>query len=74
MGGSYRGIGNVTPYAEFNFSVDLEAANCIFSNTDLSFTLIPWEVYKDYKIPLEWYDKWLTQKSKAAEFLERIGR
>lgn len=43
MGGNYRGVGNTTRAAEFNFYSDSEAANICLDSMKCPITILPWE-------------------------------
>ena len=43
MGGTYKGIGNITFNTEFNFNQDPEAAHIVLSAGFPNVTLVPWE-------------------------------
>ena len=43
MGGTYKGIGNITFNTEFNFRQDPEAASIVLKAGFKNFTLVPWE-------------------------------
>ncbi|XP_067640579.1 nucleoside hydrolase [Eurosta solidaginis] len=56
MGGNYRGKGNSTKSAEFNFAMDPEAAHIVLDNVDTPLTILPWETCEDqsHVITLDW--------------------
>ena len=43
MGGNYKGVGNVTRSAEFNFWMDPEAANIVLAESMCPVYIFPWE-------------------------------
>lgn len=43
MGGNYKGVGNISRCAEFNFYTDTEAACIVLQNTHCPITIVPWE-------------------------------
>ncbi|XP_061400345.1 nucleoside hydrolase-like [Musca vetustissima] len=47
MGGNYRGKGNVTKSAEFNFRLDPEAAHIVFESANKPMMVVPWETCID---------------------------
>ncbi|XP_004535001.1 inosine-uridine preferring nucleoside hydrolase [Ceratitis capitata] len=56
MGGNYRGKGNTTKSAEFNFMMDPEAAHIVLDNVKTPVTILPWETCDDqaFRITLDW--------------------
>ncbi|XP_036317903.1 pyrimidine-specific ribonucleoside hydrolase RihB-like isoform X1 [Rhagoletis pomonella] len=56
MGGNYRGKGNITKSAEFNFMMDPEAAHIVLASVPTPVTLLPWEtcIDGDFDITLDW--------------------
>ncbi|XP_061392928.1 pyrimidine-specific ribonucleoside hydrolase RihA-like [Musca vetustissima] len=53
MGGNYRGKGNITKSAEFNFMMDPEAAHIVLESVDKPISLLPWETCIDGDMNLE---------------------
>ncbi|XP_023297948.2 pyrimidine-specific ribonucleoside hydrolase RihA-like [Lucilia cuprina] len=54
MGGNYRGKGNLTKCAEFNFMMDPEAAHIVFESVkEHVITVLPWESCVDGEMNLE---------------------
>ncbi|KAK7872392.1 hypothetical protein R5R35_007008 [Gryllus longicercus] len=54
MGGNYRGVGNSTSAAEFNFYFDPEAAQIVLSSIQCPITIVPWEASLETRLSLEW--------------------
>ncbi|TMW41412.1 hypothetical protein DOY81_013508 [Sarcophaga bullata] len=58
MGGNYRGKGNITKSAEFNFMMDPEAAHIVFESVkeEHTITLLPWEtcIDGDMNLSMDW--------------------
>ncbi|ESN91808.1 hypothetical protein HELRODRAFT_185204 [Helobdella robusta] len=75
MGGNYKSVGNISPYAEFNFFEDPEGANEVMTKWKGTIYLITWELSLSTSIPWDWYDHHITGKdSKYSKFLENVGR
>ncbi|CAE1318289.1 Probable uridine nucleosidase 2 [Acanthosepion pharaonis] len=72
MGGNYRGIGNVTRSAEFNFANDAEAAHIVLTELKCPITLITWELCTDMKQPLTFWERLLTLPGRKAAFMHNI--
>lgn len=51
MGGNHKGVGNVTPAAEFNFLADPEAAHIVLAGFRGLIYVLPWEACLALKIP-----------------------
>uniref|UniRef100_A0A1I8Q2G7 Inosine/uridine-preferring nucleoside hydrolase domain-containing protein n=1 Tax=Stomoxys calcitrans TaxID=35570 RepID=A0A1I8Q2G7_STOCA len=56
MGGNYRGKGNITKSAEFNFMMDPEAAHIVLESVDKPVFLLPWEscIDGDMNLEMDW--------------------
>ncbi|XP_050329713.1 inosine-uridine preferring nucleoside hydrolase-like [Bactrocera neohumeralis] len=77
MGGNYRGKGNTTKSAEFNFMMDPEAAQIVFENVEAPVTILPWETCDDqaFRITLDWRLNILgTVESPFVRLLNRVER
>lgn len=57
MGGNYRGVGNISKCAEFNFWSDPEAAHIVLSESKCLMYIFPWEPCLDagHSMP---FDEW----------------
>ena len=71
MGGSVRGVGNVTTAAEFNAYVDPEAAAVVFDAWP-GLTLVSWETTMAHPFSAEQVEVLLSVDSPRAEFFRRI--
>jgi purine nucleosidase len=73
MGGTIRGVGNVTTAAEFNAYADPEAVAVVFDGWP-GLTLASWETTMDHGFSPEQVDALLAIDSPRAEFFRRITR
>lgn len=76
MGGNFRGIGNATRSAEFNFYKDPEAAKIVLEKTKCPITILPWEpcMEENFDISMDWRINELATQSSCpvVEMLTRI--
>lgn len=71
MGGNYKGIGNITPYAEFNFYVDPEAADILLNSTRKPINMLPWEACLTQNLTWQWRIENLNDQTLALALLTR---
>ncbi|GAB1607795.1 inosine-uridine preferring nucleoside hydrolase-like isoform X2 [Argonauta hians] len=72
MGGNYKGIGNVTASAEFNFFNDPEAAHVVLEKLSCPITMVTWELCEGMKYPPEFLTKLTSQPGDKASFMKNI--
>ncbi|CAL1301266.1 unnamed protein product [Larinioides sclopetarius] len=56
MGGNYKGLGNVTETAEFNFHSDPESADIVLGEALCPVKLVPWETCLEFNLSFNSYD------------------
>lgn len=77
MGGNYRGIGNTSRCAEFNFYTDPEAANIVLHAAKCPLTILPWEacMENNLDITMEWRLNVVgAEQDKFVQFLNAVER
>jgi purine nucleosidase len=73
VGGSIRGVGLVTPAAEFNVYTDPEATAIVF-DAWAGLTLVSWETILDHGLTAEQVETLMAIDSPRAGFFRRISR
>ncbi|KAI5705450.1 hypothetical protein M8J75_015156 [Diaphorina citri] len=75
MGGNHKGVGNVTPAAEFNFLTDPEAAHIVLGGFHGPICILPWEACLGIDISYEWrYDTLGASDAPYISLLNRLER
>ncbi|GFY58183.1 probable uridine nucleosidase 2 [Trichonephila inaurata madagascariensis] len=72
MGGNYKGIGNTTDSAEYNFYCDPEAANIVLTEAQCPLRMVPWETTMEYGIDWDHFET-LTSASTDRALLLRAA-
>ncbi|XP_026120174.1 inosine-uridine preferring nucleoside hydrolase [Carassius auratus] len=72
MGGNMEGKGNLTPSAEFNFSMDAESAYVVLEEYTCSTHIATWEFTCRNKLSWECFDELVNQDTSAARFMKKI--
>ena len=71
-GGSVRGVGNVSPAAEFNMFYDPVSARAVF-RTPLTKTLIPLDVTERVRLTLDLLDQLPSDSTRAGQLLQGLA-
>lgn len=72
MGGTYKGMGNQTWAAEFNFYGDPEAARIVLEAGFRDLWILPWEVSVEQMLLWPEYDAFVALDNVRAEFFKKI--
>lgn len=72
MGGNYKGEGNITMAAEFNFYMDPIAAHIVLEDFICPKYLVSWELCKVQYLTLDDYKEFSMRGNKKAEFFRKI--
>ncbi|KAF8788243.1 nucleoside hydrolase-like [Argiope bruennichi] len=70
LGGNYKGVGNTTECAEFNFYCDPEAAHIVLSEAQCPVQMVPWETTLEYGIDWEEFNALLETPTDRARLLK----
>lgn len=73
MGGA-DGIGNITPYAEFNFYKDPISAELVFDNLNCEIVVVPLNASYQFPLLLEYEEKLNNINNNVSKFLYDITR
>ncbi|GFT84189.1 probable uridine nucleosidase 2 [Nephila pilipes] len=69
LGGNYKGIGNTTASAEFNFYCDPEAANIVLTEAKCPVQMVPWETTMEYGIDWDDFEVLMREPTSRARLL-----
>ncbi|CAL1301265.1 unnamed protein product [Larinioides sclopetarius] len=72
MGGNYKGLGNVTETAEFNFHSDPESADIVLGEALCPVKLVPWETCLEFNLSFEIYDRTSQVPTIKGSFYKKI--
>ncbi|CAL1278355.1 unnamed protein product [Larinioides sclopetarius] len=70
LGGNYKGVGNTTESAEFNFYCDPEAAHIVLSEAQCPVQMVPWETTMEYGIEWKEFDALMDTPTDKARLLK----
>ncbi|GIY04120.1 probable uridine nucleosidase 2 [Caerostris darwini] len=70
LGGNYKGVGNTTDTAEFNFYCDPEAANIVLTESQCPVHIVPWETVMEYGIDWVEFEAMLAPPTPKARLLK----
>ncbi len=71
MGGTIRGQGNITAFAEFNAWVDPEAFHRVLAS-GAPIELVSWETTLDHLVPWDTWQRWIAGDTPRTRFLRAI--
>jgi inosine-uridine nucleoside N-ribohydrolase len=71
VGGSFQGVGNVTPTAEFNFYFDPDSARAVL-RSKLTRTLIPLDVTRQLSFGLDLLNELPGEETRCGLFLKQV--
>ncbi|XP_070563106.1 nucleoside hydrolase-like [Ptychodera flava] len=72
FGGNTEGRGNTTISAEFNFYMDVEAADIVLQEFVCPVYVTGWEASLKHTIDWEWLYEWLNTKTKKGRFVKAV--
>lgn len=72
MGGNYKGVGNVTMSAEFNFFYDPIAARIILDDLTCPKYLITWELSKQHFLTLDDVNQYCSYDNPKSKFMRKL--
>ncbi|CAL1301267.1 unnamed protein product [Larinioides sclopetarius] len=72
MGGNYKGLGNVTETAEFNFHSDPESADIVLGEALCPVKLVPWETCLEFNLSFDTFDRLIQVPTVKGSFYKRI--
>lgn len=72
MGGNYKGVGNVSMAAEFNFYVDPIAAHIVIEEYQIPIYLVTWELSMQLYLTLDHIAEYCSQDNKKSKFKRKI--
>ncbi|ESO98993.1 hypothetical protein LOTGIDRAFT_158961 [Lottia gigantea] len=72
MGGNYKGVGNITPCAEFNFNYDPEAAHIVLNDLGCPITMVCWELCLECSFPWEKYHELRSVSTSIVKLLNTL--
>lgn len=72
MGGNFKGIGNISKCAEFNFWCDPEAAKIVFTESKCPVYVFPWEPCVEASYSLHFNDWRIAELSKNGNAITKL--
>lgn len=72
MGGNYKGVGNITMSAEFNFFVDPVAAHIVMEEFTCPKFLVTWELSKQPFLELSHLKEYRSHDNKRSKFMNEV--
>lgn len=72
MGGNYKGVGNVTMAAEFNFYCDPISARIVLEDLECPKYLVTWELSKENLLSLEDVKEYCSHDNNKSRFMKEL--